>query len=290
MLDLTPLTPHIGARIDGLDLRETPDAATAEALRQALLDHLLLYFPAQTLDEDAQIEFCGVFGTVGRHLRPQAQRNPDDTNANPSVMMVTNERIEGRPVGYLPDGELMFHTDSCFTEIPQRAVSLYGMQVTRTGGETVYVSACRAWETLPEELRSRIVGRTAVNAFELGVAVKTVEKFDRASCPHWSHPLVARDERDGRPYLYANELMTEEIEGMDPAESREILDRLFAHVRETPDRYVHRWHKGDFLVWDNRRALHARTDFPPDQPRKLRRVPINEDRPVVPLAPADAGA
>jgi len=153
--------------------------------------------------------------------------------------------------------------------------------VTETGGETVFVSACRLYDTLADDLCRRLLGRKAVNAYEFGVTVKTVEKFDRTQWPHARHPVIAQDARDGRRYLYANELMTEEIDGLDAMESRTVLDRLFDHIRRSPDRYVHDWSVGDLVLWNNRRALHARTDFPADQPRSLRRIPVDDDVPVI---------
>ena len=82
-----------------------------------------------------------------------------------------------------------------------------------------------------------------------------------------------------------NELMTEEIDGLPEAENRETLKAVFAHIRTSPDHYHHKWHVGDLVLWDNRQALHARTNFPPDQPRKLRRIPVADDKPVT-MAPA----
>jgi taurine dioxygenase len=279
-MSIEPLAPHIGARVDGIDLGAPVSDEDADALRHALVDRLVLVFRGQDLSEAYQIRFCALFGPISRHLRPAGLRTEAD-DTPPAVMMVTNERRDGKPVGYLPDGELMFHTDSCFREIPQRAVSLYGIAVTRDGGRTKFASACRLYDTLPDDLKAELAGRRAVNAYEFGVTVKTVPAFDRSKWPHFAHPVIARDERDGRTYLYANELMTEEIEGLDAGRNREILDRLFAHVRNSPDSYVHVWARGDLVLWDNRRALHARTDFPADQARKLRRVPIDDDRPVL---------
>ena len=283
---ITPLMPHIGARIDGIDLSRPIDGAAAAILQQALVDHLVLLFRDQDLSEDDQIRFAGTFGPVSRHLRPDTLRNDGKPASNPAVMMITNERANGKPVGYLPDGEIYFHTDSCFTEIPQRAVSLYALELPSTGGDTIFASACRLLDTLPADLRARLAGRSAVNCYEFGVTVKQVEKFDRSKWPHHSHPAIARDRRDGRDFLYVNELMTEEVEGLTAAENRDTLDRVFAHIRNSPDSYWHLWQPNDLVLWDNRRALHARIDVPADQPRKLRRVPVADDSPVA-MAPTD---
>ena len=283
---ITPLGPFISARVEGIDLSAPITGEIAGMLEKALIDHLVLVFPDQSLSEDDQIRFAGTFGEVSRHLRPEAQRNRDAPAVNPAVMMVTNERRDGKPVGYLPDGEIFYHTDSCFVEMPQRAVCLYAMAVPETGGDTIFASACRMYETLPVDLKARLSGRNALNCFEFGASVKTVEKFDPAKSVSHSHPAIAIDPRDGRLFLYANELMTEEIDGLSATENRETLDAVFAHIRDSsPDHYRHTWRVGDLVLWDNRRALHARTDFPPDQPRKLRRVPVADDKPVA-MAPA----
>lgn len=286
-ITITPVMPHIGARIDGLDLSKPVPPDSVQVLQNALVDHLVLLFRGQDLSEDDQIRFAALFGPVSRHLRPDTLRNDGKPAANPSVMMITNERRDGKPVGYLPDGEIYFHTDSCFTEIPQRAVSLYALELPSTGGDTIFASACRLLETLPTNIRTRLAGRSAVNCYEFGITVKQVEKFDRTKWPHHSHPAIARDERDGREFLYINELMTEEIEGLSPAENRDTLDAVFAHIRNSADSYWHIWQPNDLILWDNRRALHARVDFPADEPRKLRRVPVADDRPVI-MAPDTA--
>ena len=279
--DLKPLNPHIGTRVEGIYVSKPIDDATADALQAALIEHLVLVFPEQDLTEDDQIAFAARFGPLSRHFRPDTLRTDGKPAANPSVMMITNERRDGKPVGYLPDGESYFHTDSCFTETPQRAVCLYALELPSTGGDTIFASACRLLDTLPETIRARLSGRTAVNCYEFGVTIKQVDKFDRSKWPHFRHPAIAHDERDGRDYLYVNELMTEEIEGLSEAENRETLDSIFDHIRNSPDSYWHLWQPGDLVLWDNRRALHARVDFPADEPRKLRRVPIADDRPVV---------
>jgi taurine dioxygenase len=283
--ELKPLNPHIGARVEGIDVSKPMDDATADALQAALIEHLVLVFPEQDLPEEDQIAFAARFGPLSRHFRPDALRTDGKPATNPSVMMITNERENGKPVGYLPDGEIYFHTDSCFTETPQRAVCLYALELPSTGGDTIFASACRLLDTLPETIRTRLAGRSAVNCYEFGVTIKQVDKFDRSKWPHFRHPAIAHDERDGRDYLYVNELMTEEIEGLSEAENRETLDTIFDHIRQSPDSYWHLWQPGDLVLWDNRRALHARVDFPADEPRKLRRVPIADDRPVVMATP-----
>ena len=76
--------------------------------------------------------------------------------------------------------------------------------------------------------------------------------------------------------VYVNELMTEEIIGLPEDESRTLLDEVFALQREPRFLYEHVWQIGDLVMWDNRCTLHARTDFPRDQRRLLRRVTVED--------------
>ena len=91
------------------------------------------------------------------------------------------------------------------------------------------------YDTLPADLKARLSGRNALNCSEFGISVKTVKKFDRAKPAHYSHPAIGIDPRDGRRFLYINELMTEEIDGLTEAETRKTLKVVFAHILTSPD-------------------------------------------------------
>jgi len=53
-------------------------------------------------------------------------------------------------------------------------------------------------------------------------------------------------------------------------------------VVEDPDYvYEHRWSVGEMLMWDNRCSIHARTFFPPEQRRMMRRITIKDPSTVV---------
>ena len=85
----------------------------------------------------------------------------------------------------------------------------------------------------------------------------------------------------GRTALYVSELMTEEIEGLPEDESREILEFLFEHQSQQKFLHEHVWRPGDLVIWDNRCSIHARTDFPETERRKLRRLTIVDENPVM---------
>jgi taurine dioxygenase len=268
-----PLSPALGAEILGVDLRDPIDEARERQLLEAWHQHLVILLRDQTLDEDTQVRFAETFGapakiTSGRTFSLK----------HPSVMLISNIRQDGKPIGALPDGEMHFHTDQCHQEIPAKATILYAIEIPRQGGNTLFANAYTAYETLPEEIKRRIAGRRALNAYDKDSTLRTAN-YDNAGSACW-HPVVRTHPATGRQALYVNRLMTREIEGLPRQESDAILQQLFDHQEQPQFVYEHVWRPGDILMWDNRCTLHARTDFSAGERRMLRRVTILGEKPV----------
>ena len=274
--DTVPLTKWVGAEIKGLDLGGVLEDATTAALREAWLRHHVLLFRDQDLSEAQQIRFASYFGRATEtNQSVNKERRPD---ADPRVMLVSNIRENGKLIGTLPGGELQFHSDSAFLERPLVATVLYSVLVTSTGGNTRFVNMHAVLDSLPTELREAIEGRKALNVFDFLTQVKT-GKLDRQTSVHFSHPAIRTHPETGRATLYVNRLMTEEIEGIPEAESVALLTRLFEITERSSFVFQHAWRPGDLIIWDNRSVQHARTDYPPDEPRLMRRVGIEGDIP-----------
>ncbi len=275
-LDTVPLTEWVGAEIKGLDLREVLNEGTIAALRDVWLRHHVLLFRDQDLSEAQQIRFAGYFGrAMEANQSVNKERRPD---ADPRLMLVSNIRENGKLIGTLPDGELNFHSDSAFLERPLMATLLYSVLVTSRGGNTRFVNMHAVLDSLPGDLRAAIEGRRALNVFDFLTQVKT-GKLDRETAVHFAHPAIRTHPETGRETLYVNRLMTEEIEGIPEAEGDALLTKLFQATELSPFVYEHAWRPGDLIIWDNRSVQHARTHYPPDEPRLMRRVGIEGDTP-----------
>ena len=268
-----PLSPALGAEILGVDLRDPIDGARERQLLDAWHQHLVILLRDQTLDEDTQVRFAETFGapakiTSGRTFSLK----------HPSVMLISNIRQDGKPIGALPDGEMHFHTDQCHQEIPAKATILYAIEIPTQGGDTLFSNAYTAYETLPDEIKRRIAGRRALNAYDKDSTQRTAS-YENAGSSCW-HPVVRTHPVTGRQALYVNRLMTREIEGLPREESDAILQQLFDHQEQPQLVYEHVWRPGDILMWDNRCTLHARTDFSAGERRMLRRVTLLGEKPV----------
>jgi taurine dioxygenase len=270
---LRQLSPALGAEVLGVDLRDPIDEARKQKLLDAWHQHLVLLLRNQTLDEDAQVRFAETFGALAKTTSGRAF-----SVKHPSVMLVSNIREDGKPIGALPDGEMHFHTDQCHQATPAKATMLYAIEVPSQGGNTLFANAYAAYETLPEDIRQRIAGRRALNAYATDTMLRSAN-YDDAKSSYW-HPVVRTHPATGRKALYVNRLMTREIEGLPRDESEAILQQLFDHQEQPKFVYEHVWRPGDILMWDNRCTLHARTDFSAGERRLLRRVTILGETPV----------
>jgi taurine dioxygenase len=273
-LGTRPLSPALGLEILGLDLRDELSGERVAQLQDAWHRGLIILLRNQTLSEDDEVRFAECFGPLSKTI------NVHNTGRHPAVMLISNIREDGKPIGALPDGEMHFHTDQCYIEKPAAASMLYAIEVPSVGGNTLFANAYLAYEMLPADVKRRIDGRKALNAYDYANA--SVKRGTRLGegVPHYSHPVVRTHPATGRKALYVNRLMTLAIEGLPAAESEELLNLLFDHQEQRKFVYEHVWRVGDILMWDNRCTLHARTDFSADERRLMRRVAILGETPV----------
>ena len=278
-IEIVPLSDAIGAEIRGLDLRHPLSADAIRAVKQAWFDHLIVLFRDQDLSYEQQRNFATCFGEVAK--RGGDRGSATEKSAGAGVMLITNIRENGKPIGTLPDGEMMFHSDTPYTENPLKATMLYALEIPSRGGETLFSNCYKAAVALPEEIKHRLAGRKAMHVFDYQITHKPHDGFDRSTHPHFAHPLFRKHPETGRTSLYVSELMTDEIIGLPEQESRDLLDQLFSTLRKDDFIHAHAWRPGDLLMWDNRCCNHARNDFPKDQRRLLRRLTLNDEHPVL---------
>jgi len=271
---LRPLSAALGAEIIGVDLSEEIDDHTFAHIRDAWHRSLVILLRGQELSEGDQVRFAEKFGPPAVIHTKQFVRN------HPAVMLISNIREDGKPIGALPDGEMHFHTDQCHQERPAMASMLYALEVASTGGNTLFANGYMAYETLPDGIKRRIEGRKALNAYDYDTAAMKRGTRLAEGVPSYVHPVVRTHPATGRKALYVNRLMTVRIEGLPAQESDELLATLFDHQERREFIYEHVWRAGDLLMWDNRCSLHARTDFSPNERRLMRRVTILGEKPV----------
>jgi taurine dioxygenase len=272
-ISVIPLHPVIGAEVRGLDLSQPLDSQTIQAVRDAWHRHAVLVFRDQHLSEDDQRRFATGFGTVAKRVPPRAGAAGADTLLEWDDMLLVTDNVDadGKPLGALGHGEMWFHSDKCYHRRPHRASFLYGIEIPSTGGHTRFSSCYAAYERLPADLKRRLDGAMVMQGHQYTTGRRIDHSVDIETMHHCRQPLVITNPGSGRKALYVSSQNTMWIEGMDRNESEVLLQQLFDLVEDPTIIYEHVWRVGDLVMWDNLACLHARTDWPSDQRRTLRR-------------------
>ena len=274
-VSITKLHPFIGAEVRGVDLSRPLDAAALREIKDAWHEHAVLVFRDQNLTEDDQRRFASYFGPIAKRVPPPKGSIKVNTVAWDDMMMITDHvDKDGKPVGSLGHGEMYFHTDKCYHRRPHRATFLYGIEIPSEGGHTIVLEhVCR--------LRQSAAGAEAAAQRRDGDAGLPIRRRQAHQSqpqseghPHCAQPIFLTNPGSGRKGLYVATLNTMWIEGMDPEESEGILLEMFDIVEDPSIIYEHDWRVGDLVMWDNLACLHARTDWPQEQTRTLRRCTV----------------
>ena len=153
---------------------------------------------------------------------------------------------------------------------------LYAISIPKIGGNTMWCNMYRAWETMPEKLKSTIRGKKALSVYDYATIEKpnlnNLENIEKA----WQPCIISHPET-GNEALFVNRLMTCQIEGLTIEESAAILDPIFQHSEQQKFIYEHKWKVNDFIIWDNLAVTHARTHFERTDDRRLRRSKVSGD-------------
>ncbi len=273
-LRITPLAPALGAQVTGLDLRQPLDPAVVDTLRAAWLEHIVLLFPDQPLGQDQQLAFAARFGTVGTRATPPDRRHEQD-DYDGAIMLVSNIRDDkGVPIGSLPDGEMWFHHDMSYRPEPHKATLLNAVELPDEGGHTKFANMYLAYDNIPAALKQKLAGRRVLQIYDFAMTEKVDIDGGLEAYQHQWQPIFIAHPDTGRVALYVSRLISALIEGLPRAESDAVLADLLAIAEDPAIGYEHVWRAGDLAMWDNRCSIHARTDFPRDQRRLLRRCTV----------------
>jgi taurine dioxygenase len=273
-LTVRPLDAALGAQIVGLDVRNISPASAA-ALHEAFLKHHLLLIRDQAIADADLVKLGECFGAIGKSRMVSPLSGRDD------IMVISNIREDGKPVGQLPDGEMAFHIDQIYRETPAKGAALHAVEIPDAGGDTMFSNNVAAYEALSPALQKRLEGLLATHSFQYGETQR--ENRDEAQeRPHFTHPLVRRIPENDKRSLSVCRLMTDQIEGLSEDDSRALIAQLCDVLENPTNVYSHQWRVGDTLIWDNRCTSHARTDFPSTQRRLMKRVTIKDT--IAPLA------
>src|ERR1700710_1705583 len=151
---ITKLSPHTGAEVRGIDLREPVDDETRTRLNRAFVEHSVLVIRDQKLAPAQLLAAVELFGEVfpqhnTKFALPEC----------PLIHYISNQDKYPDGKRYIPGAG--YHTDHSNAVEPPKATVVHAVQLPDSGGDSQYVNMHAAYEGLPDAMKARIAGRKA---------------------------------------------------------------------------------------------------------------------------------
>ncbi len=271
-LSIRRVAGALGAELSGVDLSQPLSDDTIAAIRQALVEHQVIFFRDQTLTPAQQVAFGARFGPLNIHPYVTGMAS------QPEVMEIIKE----------PSDKINFgggwHSDMSFLETPAVGSILYALELPEYGGDTLFASQAAAYDALSDGLKRTLEGLSAVHSASREYAPGGASAQKRGAMQvaeadglvgEFVHPMVLIHPETGRKALYVNPAFTLKIDGWKPSESKALLDYLFQHCRYEAFTCRFAWQKGSVAFWDNRSVWHFALNDYPGQRRHMRRVTVD---------------
>lgn len=273
-ISITPIAGALGAEIGGVDLSRPLGADTITEIRQALLDHLVIFLRDQEMTSEQYLAFAEAFGT------PVKYPLIDGIAGFPTITEIVKQEHEKSNFGGI------WHADTTYLDEPPMGTLLYALQVPPHGGDTMFANQYLAYESLSEPMRQWLGGMTAVSVSTKADVSRTREDMVvSVTGKSQSHdftaeqPAVRTHPETGRRSLYVNVAHTSHFKGMTESESAPILQFLFQHQVKPEFTCRFAWRKGSLAFWDNRATQHNPVNDYHGHRRVMRRITLGGDRP-----------
>ena len=273
-LSITPSGGGVGAFVDGIDLSQPLSDNIAGAMRAALGDHGVLFFRDQDLTPDQHIAFAGEFGSIN------INRFFPAVDGYPEIAEVRKEPEQESNIGN------RWHSDHSYDAAPALGSVLLARETPSQGGDTLFASMFRAYDSLSDGLKKAVAQLRAVhssrhvfgrdNAVYYKGRPGLAERFSNADAAVQDsiHPMIVRHPISGRQALYVNPAFTVGIEGWDDRESAPFISMLYEHVVRPEHTYRYQWASGSIAFWDNRATWHYAVNDYHGSRRLMHRITI----------------
>ena len=272
--EVEQLGARLGAEIHGLELRNEMSPETLSAFEAALIEHKVLVLRDQPLTTAQHVALSRRFGELEVHpMRPQGEF--------PEILVLDNHK--DNPVLSTD----VWHSDTTFRKNPTKYTILRCQIMPKVGGDTLWADMTAAYDGLSDTFKQMIAGLRAVHDFQNFRVLFSRSAEDQAKLtrmeemfPNPSHPVVRTHPVSGRRAIFVNPQFTLRIEGLNPDESRALLDVLYAQAHVPEYQFRLRWQPDTIVFWDNRSTQHyAANDYYP-QRRRMERTAVVGDVPV----------
>ena len=281
MIEIRPLSIHIGAEIHGVDLTQPLAPEAVQEIRAALLQWKVVFFRDQHLNHQQQTDFARQFG----QLTPGHVVFGNDADY-PAIYSIAKHRMANR---HQREGAMKpwtgWHTDITAAINPPAASILRGETVPPYGGDTQWTNLVVAYDSLSPTLQGFIDGLRGVHRYAVPQTDRNTQEYDQVVSRRTmvsEHPLVRVHPETGERALYCSPSFLKSIVGLTPRESEQMLELLWEHAVRPEFTVRFKWEPGSLAFWDNRSTAHLapRDIFATDFDRQFYRITLMGDTPV----------
>ena len=287
-IQIRPLGQHIGAEVEGIDLRQPLSPAHAQEIHNAMDRHAVLVFHNQPLTNEQHMAFTRALGPIEDTAR-NTLRAASDFRLPTNFADVSN--LDGNNKPFARDdrkrlfaiGNRMWHSDSSFKAVPAKYSLLRAVSVPSKGGNTEFAHMGAAYEALDDETKELIEPLICEHSQMFSrdlIGFRDFSPEERERFKPVRQRLVRTLPRTGRKSIYLSS-HAGTIIGWPLPEARLLLRDLIEHATQRQFVYAHQWRVHDLVIWDNRQTMHRARPFPADEPRDMRRTTLMGEGPTV---------
>ena len=269
-IEVVPVSGGVGVEVHNVDIKSGIDAGTFDELRAAFVEHGLIFLRDQDITPDEHIAFAERWGEIN------INRFFPRLDGYDQIATVTKEPDQTTNIG---GG---WHTDHSYDHVPAMGSILIARETPPVGGDTLFACMYTAYDTLSDGLKQTLEDMKAVHSsrhiFGEQSSYRDTMK-DRFSNPEDAtqdavHPVVITHPESGRKALYINPGFTLHFDGWTAAESKPLLDYLYAHAVQLEHTTRFQWAPGSIAFWDNRCTWHYALNDYHGTRREMHRITI----------------
>jgi alpha-ketoglutarate-dependent sulfate ester dioxygenase len=280
-IDVRKIAGHIGAQVTGISVGPELSADLVKLIRDALLEHKVVYFRGQGhLDDATQAGFARLFGEL-----TTAHPTVPGTKEDSRVFELDAQRGGGKANAW--------HTDVTFVDRPPAISILRAVTLPPYGGDTAWANTVTAYESLSPALRTLAESLWALHSNDYDYAARSgggVQEKSAQDQQHFrevftstvyrtEHPVVRVHPETGERSLLLGQFVRR-ILGVSAGDARYLFDLFQQHITRLENTVRWRWAPGDLAMWDNRATQHYAIDDYADLPRTMHRVTVAGDMAV----------
>ena len=285
-LDIQPIDksrPTFIGEVSGIDLTRTLSDAEVAAIHAGMDHYAVLVFHDQHLDDEQQIAFSRQLGKLEEATgdimsekdRRLSMHLNDISNLDKHGELLP--RDDRRRLFGL--GNLLWHSDSSFKDVPAKYSLLSARKIPSTGGNTEFADMRAAYDALDDTMKAEVHDLICSHSQIFSRGILGFDDFTDAERAKWApvrQRLVRRHPNTGRLSLYLAS-HAGGIEGWPMPEARSFLRDLNEHATQREFVYAHVWRPWDLVMWDNRVTMHRARRYDPKEVRDMRRTTLTND-------------